>query len=100
MAMAEGSRYFDVVRSSGAAATRARKRSALIAEALRKDIIEGLASGQMQEGDPLPTEKELGDRFEVARPTLREAMRLLEGYGIVEFRVGKGGGAYVRRPQG
>src|SRR5579859_7070472 len=86
-------------RLGGAKETRARKRSELIAEVLRREIVAGMAAGTIVEGDPLPPEKELVERFSVARPTLREAMRILESYGIVEFRVGKRGGTYVRTPR-
>ncbi len=37
-------------------------------------------------GDSLPTEKELGDAFGASRNTVREAMRILKAYGIVEVR--------------
>ena len=37
-------------------------------------------------GDKLPTERELCDRFAISRNTVREAMRMLKAYGIVDVR--------------
>lgn len=41
-------------------------------------------------GDPLPSESEFARRLEVSRPSLREAMRVLQSMGIVESRPGSG----------
>ncbi len=37
-------------------------------------------------GDGLPSERELCERFETSRNTVREAMRMLKAYGLVEVR--------------
>jgi GntR family transcriptional regulator, transcriptional repressor for pyruvate dehydrogenase complex len=37
-------------------------------------------------GDKLPTERELCERFAISRNTVREAMRMLKAYGIVDVR--------------
>lgn len=37
-------------------------------------------------GDPLPTERELGEVFQAGRNTVREALQILKAYGIVEVR--------------
>jgi DNA-binding FadR family transcriptional regulator len=37
-------------------------------------------------GDALPTERELCERFATSRNTVREAMRILKAYGVVEVR--------------
>ncbi len=37
-------------------------------------------------GDPLPTERELGEMFETGRNTVREALQVLRAYGIIEVR--------------
>lgn len=46
-------------------------------------------------GTRLPAERELAERFNVSRPTLREAVHVLEALGLVEIR--PGGGTYVSR---
>ena len=49
--------------------------------------IRGLISdGGLGVGDSLPTERELCERFSTSRNTVREAMRILKAYGIVEVR--------------
>lgn len=37
-------------------------------------------------GNPLPTERELGELFQTGRNTVREALQILKAYGIVEVR--------------
>ena len=37
-------------------------------------------------GDPLPSERELGEMFASSRTTVREAMRILKAYGVVDVR--------------
>src|SRR3569833_605946 len=48
-------------------------------------------------GDRLPSVKELSERFRVATPTMREALRLLEMAGNLDIR--HGSGIYVRQPE-
>lgn len=57
-----------------------------------------IARGELADGDWLPTEAELIERFGVSRPTLREAFRLLEGDSLVTIRRGPPGGARVTLP--
>jgi GntR family transcriptional repressor for pyruvate dehydrogenase complex len=37
-------------------------------------------------GDPLPSERELGEMFSSSRTSVREAMRILKAYGVVDVR--------------
>jgi len=37
-------------------------------------------------GDALPSERELGERFDAARNTVREAIRILKTYGVIDVR--------------
>lgn len=49
--------------------------------------IRGLISaGGLGVGDSLPTERELCERFQASRNTVREAMRILKAYGVVTVR--------------
>ena len=56
-----------------------------------RDEIRELISGEgLALGDQLPTELELGERFDVARTTVREALKLLEQDGLVSVQHGRG----------
>jgi GntR family transcriptional repressor for pyruvate dehydrogenase complex len=61
-------------------------------------IREAILSGGVPQGERLPNERDLAERFEVGRPTVREALRSLEALGIVEIRAGRSGGAFAARP--
>jgi DNA-binding FadR family transcriptional regulator len=67
----------------------------LVAAQLRRRIV-----GEMQDGETLPPESVLMERFGVARQTLREAYRVLETEGLLTVRRGVHGGAVVHRPDG
>jgi DNA-binding FadR family transcriptional regulator len=45
-----------------------------------------IAANGLGVGDSLPTERELCERFSTSRNTVREAMRILKAYGLVEVR--------------
>lgn len=59
-------------------------------------IQDAILEGRMGQGDKLPPERELKETFQVSRGTLREALRVLEQKGLIEIRLGVGGGAFVR----
>src|SRR6185312_10589955 len=52
---------------------------------------------KLKPGDFLGTEKDLAARFDASRIVARDALRTLEASGIVEIRMGKGGGARIAR---
>lgn len=63
------------------------------------DQIKGLIrDGSLKPGDRLPSERDLCQRFEVSRVTIREALRVLEAGGLVSIRVGAHGGAFLTSP--
>ena len=66
----------------------------LVAAHLRWRIV----SGELTDGDHLPRESDLLAEFGVSRPSLREALRVLETEGLISIRRGNVGGAIVRRP--
>lgn len=70
------------------------KAGEMIAAHLRRQIV----SGELQEGDALPSEANLMEQFGVSRPTLREAIRILESERIIRVKRGARGGAYVLVP--
>jgi GntR family transcriptional regulator, transcriptional repressor for pyruvate dehydrogenase complex len=51
--------------------------------------------GRFLPGEKLPTERELARQLAVSRTTVREAVRVLQGEGLVETRRGRAGGATV-----
>jgi GntR family transcriptional repressor for pyruvate dehydrogenase complex len=57
------------------------------------EICGAIRQGIYAAGDRLPPERELAERLQVSRPSLREALRVLELTGIVESR--HGGGTFV-----
>lgn len=61
-------------------------------------IQQAISSGRLKHGDRLPNERDLGTMFRVSRATLREALRVLEGSGVVEVRRGASGGTFVTEP--
>lgn len=64
-------------------------------EDISKQIQQAIADGDLKPGDRLPNERDLAGLFSVSRSTLREAVRTLEGAGLVEVTRGKGGGIFV-----
>ena len=65
-----------------------------IIESLRQDIV----TRKLPDGERLPNEKDLSDRFGVSQPTVREAIRALETLGLIE--VFHGSGSFVRSQGG
>lgn len=66
----------------------------IVAETLRRKIVVGdYAPGQL-----LPPEAALMEAFDVARTTIRDALRVLETEGLLEVRRGGGGGGRVKAP--
>lgn len=67
-----------------------RKVAEQIADALRAAIV----GGELKVGAPLPSERELAERYDVNRSSVREALLRLEAWGLVEIR--QGGATRVR----
>src|SRR5215469_3718883 len=74
--------------------SRLRKKPQQIADELRRLIV----SGELSEGDSLGHEPELVERFGVSRPSLREALRILEAEGLISVVRGMLGGVIVHEP--
>lgn len=64
-------------------------------EAAVERLAQGIRLGVLPRGARLPPERELAERLEVSRVTLREAIRALRDTGFVESRRGRGGGTFV-----
>lgn len=66
-----------------------------MAAELRRRII----LGEVGDGDALTPERDLLDEFGVSRPTLREAMRVLEAESLIDIPRGSRRGARARTPK-
>lgn len=63
-------------------------------EEVLEQIKQLIAGGELKPGDRLMSERDLAERLEVSRPSVREAIRSLEMMGFVEIR--RGDGTFVR----
>ena len=64
-----------------------------VAAELRREIV----TGNLRPGDRLHPERLLQEQFSISRPTLREALRMLESESLIEVTRGQLGGARVTR---
>lgn len=60
-----------------------------------KQIHKAIFDGKLRPGDRLPPERELIEKFNVSKATIREALRSLEMLGFLEIRKGQLGGAFI-----
>lgn len=77
-----------------AVATPPRKAARAIADV----VIEHIISGGYAPGDFLPSTDAMCEHFRASKPTVREALHLVEGEGFIRLRRGPGGGAEVIAP--
>jgi GntR family transcriptional regulator, transcriptional repressor for pyruvate dehydrogenase complex len=59
-------------------------------EAVAAQIQSLISEGKLKPGDRLPPERELAERFQVSRSSVRDAIRSLEVMGLVKSRQGEG----------
>jgi len=71
-----------------------RKRSDEVAEQIERAI----STGEFKEGDSMPSEQQLAERFGVGRPSVRQALFTLQQQGLVEIT--SGARARVTAPSG
>lgn len=57
---------------------------------IAEQLAEAISSGELAAGSRLPSERDLAARFDVSRPTIREALIALEVSELVEIRSGSG----------
>ncbi len=74
------------------------KRQAKLSGQVAGQIQQLILSRQINPGDRLPTERELGETFQVSRTVIREAIRILEARGLVVSQTGSG--TYAQAIQG
>ena len=64
-------------------------------EAAIEHLTEAVERAGLRTGDRLPNEGALAEQLGISKPTLRQALRVLELSGLVEVRRGKSGGIFV-----
>lgn len=77
-----------------ASKVRVPKMAEMVAAQLRSKIIRG----ELPAGSSLPIEAKLTEQFSISRPTLREALRILETESLIRIQRGMRGGAVVQVP--
>ncbi|MER7463554.1 GntR family transcriptional regulator [Streptomyces sp. NPDC097981] len=65
-------------------------------QSIANDLRHLISTGHFKPGERLPSEAQLATRYTVSTPTLRSALALLQGEGLVEKIHGSGN--FVRRP--
>lgn len=78
-------------RAAATVPARRPKAAEVVAAELRRQIV----TGRLKPGDKLQPESVLQYEFAISRPTMREALRLLEAESMISIRRGKHGGARV-----
>jgi len=68
-----------------------------VSSRIAEQIRELVSSNQLAPGDRLPSERELAAILSVSRPSLREALKLLQAQGMLQIRHGHG--VFVAEPQ-
>lgn len=64
-----------------------------VVERIVDQITSAIISGELQPGDKIPTEPELCESFGVGRNSVREAIKILAAYGVLEIR--RADGTYI-----
>lgn len=64
-------------------------------EAIIERIIDAIDGLGLKEGDRLPNERDMARLMNVSRPTLRQALRILETSGVLRVKPGQSGGVFV-----
>ena len=85
----------DAAKPPNGEALRVPKTAELVANSIRRRIIQG----ELSEGDTLPPEAQLMEQFGISRPSLREAFRILETERLIEVKRGSRSGARVSLPK-
>jgi len=60
-----------------------------LSDSITNDLIGLIVERKLKAGDALPSEAELAQKFSVSKPTVREAMKELAIFGVIERRQGK-----------
>ena len=66
-----------------------------VVERVVDQITNAIINGELKPGDKIPTEPELCETFGVGRNSIREAIKVLEAYGVLEIR--RAEGTFIRQ---
>src|SRR4051795_13554657 len=66
------------------------RRPGRLASVVVEELVHGIVSGKLAEGEVLPTEPTLCEEFGFSRTVIREALKLLEERGLVRVEQGRG----------
>ncbi len=66
-----------------------------VSDMIAAQIQQSIADGEIGPGERLPAERELAQRFNTSRLSIREAYRSLQELGLIAIRRGAGGGAFI-----
>src|SRR5574342_711822 len=61
-----------------------------LSQVVLEQLMEQIRSGSLRPGDRLPTEHELARALDVGRSSVREALRGLIAFGLIETKAGRG----------
>ena len=61
-----------------------------LSDIIVKRITDALVSGELKPGDKIPTETEFSENLGVGRNAVREAIKVLVAFGVLEIRRAKG----------
>src|SRR4051795_11952947 len=66
------------------------RRPGRLASVVVEELVHGIVSGKLAEGEVLPTEPTLCEEFGMSRTVVREALKMLEERGLVRVEQGRG----------
>ena len=66
------------------------RRDSRLSDKVTEQLTDAITSGQLPVGSRLPSERELGEQFQVSRTVIREAVRSLAALGLVTVTAGRG----------
>jgi GntR family transcriptional regulator, transcriptional repressor for pyruvate dehydrogenase complex len=71
------------------------RRSEKVSAVIAREIVRDIARQKLAPGTTLESESAMLRRYQVARASLREALRILETHGLIRIKPGPGGGPVV-----
>lgn len=76
----------------------AKREAVTVASMLARRLQDAISAGEFAVGMSLPSERDLMQRYQVSRATVREALRNLRAQNMIEVRRGRSGGSFISEP--